>query len=263
MIKENFWFGYNKIKKSYIWFVYIIFASYILYLGITSSTISTKLFFLTVGFLILSISLYYEYLKWIYQKMIFSLTMETNIPLAKKYQEKLIKQDFLHGFKQSIILFDSLLLLDEGKYEECLIHMKKNENFFRSTLDYLLIFYHNKLICYYFLNEHEKGLKQINKLLEIKSLNQKKYSPLFPWDEIEALRFFFEGRIKKSIQTFLRIESKYLNAREKTYLYYMLAQGYKKINDINKYGEYLNLARHQGNSLMIARKQGLQNETFE
>ena len=78
MIKENFWFGYNKIKKSYIWFVYIIFASYILYLGITSSTISTKLLFLTVGFLILSISLYYEYLKWIYQKQ------KINIYFAKK-----------------------------------------------------------------------------------------------------------------------------------------------------------------------------------
>lgn len=254
MLKKSLWIGFNQVRKSYRWIVYIIFTIYIFYLAITTSALGAKIFFLFTGIFILSFSLYYEYLKNIQQKMIYSLTMDTNIVLAKEYREKLIIKDIFSGFKQSLILFDSLLLLDEGKYEKCLVHMEKNDSFFQSTVDYLYIFYHNKLICYYFLNNKKEGLQQIKKLSEIQALNQKKYSPLFSWQEIEAIGYFFEGRNQKSIQTFLKVEINQLNAREKTYLYFMIAQGYKNLNNINKYGEYLNLARQQGNSLYIVRK---------
>lgn len=239
------------LKKAYNCIIVVIFVGYIMYLGITVNSVLAKFFFSIVGVSVLSIFIYYEYLKSIYSKMINLLTMKTNITLAKQFKTKLQSKDLANGFKQSIILFDSLLLLDEGRYEDCLIHMNEDKKFFGSTIDYLFIYYHNQLMCYYFLNEREKALAIIQKLMEIKKLNKKKYNPLFSWDEIDGIRYSLEGRNKKSLRSFEKVRESQLNRREKSYLYFMIANCHKNLEEIQLYGEKMKIARKYGNSLAI------------
>lgn len=211
--------------------MFFIFASYILYLGITTQNLFAKILFITVGLFVLGFSVYYEYLKSLYERMIRALTMDFDIPKAKHYRQQLITKDFMKGFKSSIILFDSLLLMDEGKYQETLDHMEENKKFFHSTVDYLFITYHNQLLCHYFLNQPTEAEIPLKRLFEIKQLKKKKYSPLFSWDEIAGVQYALANRHTKSIQAFEKVNTKQLNTREQAYLYYFMAQEYKKLSN--------------------------------
>lgn len=243
-------------KKSYTWGIYLIFIGYVIYLGITTEMLIAKITFITIGSLVISISCYYEYLKTIYEKMITSLTMETDILLAKKYRQQLLEKDKFKGFKNSVILFDSLLLIDEGNYQECLNHMEKHQRFFRSTIDYLFIYYHHSLICYYFLRDNKRATNQLKKLADFKKMKQKRYSPLFSWEEIDGIRYALAGRNKKSITQFKKVAVKQLNLREQAYLYFMIADCYKELADLSHYGKYRKKAEEVGNTLSLARSSG-------
>ena len=56
------------------------------------------------------------------------------------------KLDIFHGFKGSFILFHTLCLFDQQKYDKCLKHLATNERFFKAKLDYLFIFYYYQLL---------------------------------------------------------------------------------------------------------------------
>ncbi len=249
------------VRKAYTWGIYLIFAGYLIYLGITTEALIAKIIFITIGSLVLGIGIYYEYLKNIYEKMILSLTMDTDISLAETYRQQLLEKDLFKGFKNSVILFDSLLLMDKGNYQACLDHMEKHQTFFRSTVDYLFIYYHHSLVCYYFLKDNDRAALQLRKLAEFKKMKQKKYSPLFSWDEIDGIRYSLADRNKKSLQSFQKVPVKQLNSREKAYLYFMIADCYKELADLSHYGEYRKKARAFGNTLALTRSNG--NEAIE
>lgn len=251
MLKKILWMGYYAAKASYMWIVYAIFASYIVYLGVTTEALGARIFFLVTGFLLLSGALFFEYLKRIYGKMIAALTIDADITLAKNYREQLEKADRFHGFKHSLVLFDSLLLLDAGKYSECLAHMEANRKFFKSTVDYLFIYYHNQLHCYYFLNQKAEALEIVKKMQEIKKLKQKKYSPLFSWDEIAGIQYSLEGRNQKALHSFEEVNTANMNNREQAYLYWMMANCYKELGVTKEVGHYRKQAREAGNTLVL------------
>lgn len=243
--------GYYLIKASYMWLVYAIFAGYIGYLTLTTEALGARIFFLVTGLLLLTGALFFEYLKRIYRNMIAALTMEADIAKAKEYRQQLEKADRFHGFKHSLILFDSLLLLDEGKYSECLAHMAAHQKFFRSTVDYLFIYYHNQLHCYYFLDRSEEALAIVKKMQEIKKLKQKKYSPLFSWEEITGIQYSLEGRNQKALKAFEEVPVANLNNREQAYLYWMMANCYKELGQTKEVGNYRRQAREAGNTLVL------------
>lgn len=251
MLKKVFWMGYYIIKASYMWLVYAIFAGYIIYLTLTTEALGARIFFLVTGLLLLTGALFFEYLKRIYRKMIAALTIDADIALAKDYRDQLKKADRFHGFKHSLLLFDSLLLLDEGKYRECLAHMETHRKFFKSTVDYLFIYYHNQLHCFYFLNQIEDALAVVKKMQEIKKLKQKKYSPLFSWEEISGIQYSLEGRNQKALKAFEEVPVANLNNREQAYLYWMMANCYKELGRTKEVGNYRQQARKAGNTLVF------------
>jgi hypothetical protein len=116
---------YILFRKIGLWLIYMVFASYIIYLTFTTPQQIAKAFFLITGILVLATVFYYDYLKSLYDKMISALTMETDIPKAQALKKQLQKKDIFKGFKHSLILFDSLLLIDEGAYEACILLQKK------------------------------------------------------------------------------------------------------------------------------------------
>ena len=89
-----------------------------------------------------------------------------------------------------------------------------------------------------------------DKLREFKHSDQKHFSPLFSFDEIDALiRFQLTVCTKKSIRHLDKISPKRLNAREKAYYYHILANEYRILNDSKQVGHYLKLARKYQNTM--------------
>lgn len=238
MARKIFWNGYTIAKETYSWILYLIFAVYIGYITVTTTVTSARTFYLVVGLIILSGCLYYEYLKRLYGKMIQALTIDTDIQTGKLYKEKLTDRDVFHGFKHSIILFETLLLLDEGKYHQCLQQMETHQKFFKSSVDYLFVYYHNQLLCNYYLNKTEAGLEVATKILQIKKMNQKRYSPLFSWNEIQGIIYGLQGRNQKAVEELKKTNQSVMNTREKAHLQMLLAYCYRELGDTKSFGKH-------------------------
>lgn len=248
-MKKFFWNSYSVTKQLGLLSIYLIFTFYIVTATITTPALSAKLLYALGGGVILVGALYYEYLKFLYTKMTTALTMQTDLAQCKKAREKLVKYDIFNGFKGSLIIFDSLCLMDEGNYQGCLEHMNQHHDFFHGSPDYLFIFWYNQLLCYYFLKEPTKMLYCGDKLREFKHSDQKHFSPLFSFDEIDALIASANGLHQKSIRHLDKISPKRLNAREKAYYYHILANEYRILNDSKQVGHYLKLARKYQNTM--------------
>lgn len=214
----------KKGKRLLLWAVYCIFAGYIFYVVFTSQAVGAKLFFGFFGSVVLLFALLFDYLKALYERMIYELTVNCDLAEAKKYKEKLIQKDIFNGFKHSLTIFDALLLLDEGLYEDCLNHLEKHQTFFRSSLDYLFIYEHTRMQCYYFSNQFDKLSEAFSSIKQLKDINKKKMRPLFSWHGIIGMNYLVHNRNQKGLQELEEVNTAYLNNRETAYLLYLKAQ---------------------------------------
>ncbi|MTD42350.1 hypothetical protein GIX45_27730 [Erwinia sp. CPCC 100877] len=230
-MRAVFWKSMYLGKKIFLGCIYLIFAGYIGYLILDTAELGTKLIFGLIGVLVLGIILLFEYLKNLYEKMIYALTVECEIPKALELKERLQQKDLFNGFKQSIIIFDSLLLLDTGNYTGCLHHLEQNQSFFRSTLDYLFIYYHTQLYCYFFLNEQEKLFSVVKELSKLKHAKKQQLSQLFSWHEIAGIGYFAQNRNKKCLNEFAQVDQTRLNNRELAYHLYIQGHCFLRLND--------------------------------
>ncbi|MBO0474351.1 hypothetical protein JZO86_11635 [Enterococcus ureasiticus] len=245
---KSIYFG----KKGFLWIVYLLFAIYIFYLVTSAQELGAKLFFGGLGGIVLSVVILFEYLKNIYEKMIYALTVDCDLKKAIALKETLQKKDLFNGFKQSIIIFDSLLLLDEGNYRVCLDHLHKNQHFFHSTLDYLFIYYHTQMYCFSFLNDEENLNSCLESLFKLKNVKKKQMRGLFSWNEIAGMRYFQQNRNKKCLRELDLIDKNRLNNRELTYLLYLKGQCLLKLNELSEGHRSLKEAKALGNTLAVA-----------
>jgi tetratricopeptide (TPR) repeat protein len=230
-MRTVFWKSMYLGKKIFMWCMYLIFAGYICFLIIQTPRMGAKLMFGLTGVIILGIILLFEYLKNLYEKMIYALTVECDVQKAVKLKEQLQQKDLFNGFKQSIIIFDSLLLLDTGSYTDCLQHLAQNQFFFRSTLDYLFIYYHTQLYCFFFLNQPEKILSVVRELAQLKHVKKKQLSQLFSWHEIDGIAYFAQNRLKKCLKELEQVDRTRLNNRELAYQLYLQGQCFLRLNE--------------------------------
>lgn len=239
-------------KKSLLWIVYLLFAIYICYLVTSSQALGAKIIFGSLGCIVLSIVILFEYLKNLYEKMIYALTVDCDLKKAVALKQKLQKKDLFNGFKQSIIIFDSLFLLDEGSYATCLEHLHKNQHFFHSTLDYLFIYYHTQMYCYSFLKDEENLESCLEKLFKLKNAKKKQMNNLFSWNEITGMRYFHQNRNKKCLSELDLIDKNRLNNRELTYVLYLKGHCLLKLNETSEGYRLLKEANALGNTLAVA-----------
>ncbi|MBL1223951.1 hypothetical protein [Enterococcus sp. BWR-S5] len=250
-MKKIFWTSIYSGKKLLLWCVYLIFAVYIGNLIITTEQIGAKIIFAIIGGIVLTIILLFEYLKRTYDHMIYALTIDCSIPQAEALKQQLLKKDIFHGFTRSIYIFDALLLLDKGEYQACLEHLAAHEAFFRSTYDYLFIYYHTQLHCYYFLNKNEQALQVLEAIVKLKKLKKKQLSGLYSWHEIEGIKFSLQGRNKKSLEAFEKVDTALLNNREQAYLYYMMGCSQHHADNHTEGNRLIKKARTLGKTLYI------------
>ncbi|MGM0218128.1 hypothetical protein [Enterococcus sp. AZ126] len=247
VVWKSIYFG----KKGLLWVVYSLFAAYIFYLVATTHAFGAKLIFGFIGGIVLGIVVLFEYLKNIYEKMIYALTVECDLKKAIVLKDDLKKKDLFNGFKQSIIIFDSLLLLDEGNYQNCLDHLDKNKSFFHSTFDYLFIYYHTQMYCFSFLNEEENLNHCLEHLFKLKNVKKKQMRGLFSWNEIAGMRYFHQNRHKKCLSELDLIDKNRLNNRELAYLLYLKGQCLLKLNEPSRGYRLLKEAKALVNTLVF------------
>lgn len=206
----------EKLRFFITLFIYIVFSIYTIGFIIKEPNFYVKLMFLSILIIFLSISLWAEYLKYLYQSSIYHLNISLDLDRAVKIFEKLNKLDFFRSYKKTFLIFKVLYNMCLENYEQCLSIIEQNDNFFRSSLDNLLIQKYTYFFCSYKTNQFDNIEKYYQNIQELKNLKIKKskVSPLYNWEFIDAIYFKFKNNLQKSKVCFENTNTTNMNNRE-------------------------------------------------
>ena len=226
----------EKIRLFGLFLIYIIFCVYTIHLIKYEKNIYSKILFLNILILFMFISLWSEYLKFLYQKSIYYLNVELDCNKAIYYFEKLIRKDFFKSYNKTFLIFKILYNIYKENYLESIEILNKNYKFFRSSLDNLLIQKYTYFFCNYKLNNKNNVEKYYSDLLKLKkSKNDKiKVSPLYNWEFIDAIYYKSIYNFEKSKYYFENTNTKNMNLRELIIYYKEYEDLLNKLNLTNQ-----------------------------
>lgn len=229
---------YGWFKKNSLNLCAIFLSIYLLIISIMNiGKNNLKVFFSIIALLlIVAFVLFYNKLKQIYEQMIRDLTVNGDIQKAKKDEQHLIQLDKWKGYDKSILLFNALLYLDQGKWQSLETLLENESNFFHSSFDYLAIYNYLKFKLAYFTQNLSMLDEYYSKFNEIMHTGKIKH-PLFSCDEVDAIYFYAHKRYKKSLSSFEKIKLTSMNTREQAYVQFELAQTYRALNQTHHKNE--------------------------
>ena len=171
-------------RKYIMYIIYIIFTLYTFYKLINEPTVVGKVSYSLLLLLFMGIALWAEYLRYLYQHMISSLTMDCNPSKAKQYYNTLKKKDYFKSYHNPLLIFDTLYYQDIDQIDTCMTIVNEHEKMFRSSLDYLLIRNYTYFYSYYRKNNRTQVKKYYPEVTKIKGVKVKgtKVNPLYSWE---------------------------------------------------------------------------------
>lgn len=208
--------------------IYIVFILYSGYLIIQNDDPAGKVFYIILVLVVLGISLWAEYLRHLYQKAITILNLDCDPKKAKAAFDDLLHKDFFKAYKKTVLIFDTLYYTDLGDGEACLDTIQKDDKFFRSSLDNLLVRNYTRFYAYFMLNNRTQTKAAYPEVMKLKDKKIKgsKTSPLYNWEFVEAIYQFACKDYKKSLAAFANVNPKYMNNRELAHYYYQYGNLY-------------------------------------
>lgn len=222
--------------------IYIIFILYSINLIIHTEAISSKLFYAVLTIILISVVALSEYLRQLYRKAIKTLVMDCDPKQAKEIEAKLLKYDLFKAYKKTMIIFDLMIYADSNEYQKCIDLLDQNESFFKQSLDNLLIRNYNYFKAYVGIDNKTKAKKYYQDTIKMKGAKIKgsKVSPLYSWDEIDAVYYLCIKDIKKSKAAFANTNTQMMNHRELCHFYYDYAQLNLLDHNLNDARKHLN-----------------------
>lgn len=204
--------------------IYIIFLFYSIYLITQATSPSVKLAYAAITIIFLTIAIFAEYLEFLSEQAIKALNYECNPEKAKAIYDKLQKFDFFKSYKNNRILFDTIYNLAIIEPNNAIKLIQENDKYFRANIDALLIRNVSLFIAYVESNNKTQAKKAYPEIIKLKGakVKGKKLSPLYNWDELEALYYYISNDFDKACKTYKNVNIAYMNNKEKTqyYLFY-------------------------------------------
>lgn len=233
--------------------IYILFVVYSVYLIIYAEEVSTKLFYACLTIILISVTALSEYLRYLYRQAIKSLVMDCDPYKAQEIKQKLLKYDIFKAYKKTMIIFDLMVYTDLNQYDKCIELLDNNEKFFKQSLDNLLIRNYNYFKGYIGIDNKTKAKKYYQDTIKLKGAKIKgsKVSPLYSWEEIDAVYYLCIKDIKKSKAAFANTNTKMMNNRELSHFYYDYAQLNILDNDLDAACKHLNLVLEISNKNVL------------
>lgn len=220
-------------RKYIMYAIYIIFTVYTLYKLVLEPSAEGKVAYLILLLFFMGAALWAEYLRYLYQHMIASLTMECDHAKARHYYNLLKKKDILKNYKNPLYIFDTLYYQDINQPDTCLSILENHDKMFRSSLDYLLI----RNYTYFFSNYRKGNRTQVKKyyqeVIKVRGAKIKgtKVNPLYSWEFIDALYYLSTKDYKKSLHCFHDVHTQNFNHRELSQFYLEYARAYIAVED--------------------------------
>ena len=172
-----------------------------------------------------------ESLKLIYRKAINKLNIDCDPETALKTMKTLERFDVIHGYRDTILVFKTLVYYDLGMFEE-LRELIENK-LFTTSASLKLVKLHNQL--YLALHDKKDGLvtqyfKQIEEEYILKKPKRKRAKLVYNIGQVRADYYLNKQNLYKAEESLKTIDIQTLNYRER--IYYYLA--YAKLNHYKK-----------------------------
>ena len=207
----------NLSRRGRFNYVFSIF-SYILFGILTISIIvfganTIQKWIISVVFVLFFIGgIFVEYLKRKYHKALYALNFELNTKKAVALFDELEKKDIFHGYKNTRILFDVQVALEEKRYNDALKLIDQNEDIFRRDLEMYSIMQYVKLRCYVAKGDQKRASKAYK---DFKMTSKQKRAPrIFSIDEVEGLYQLAIKNKNSAYKCFKAVNMKNMNTRE-------------------------------------------------
>lgn len=213
--------------------IYIIFTIFTLTKLIQEPSFVGRICYGLILGVFMGITLWAEYLKYLYQKMIVSLTMECDPDKSSLYYQLLVKKDIFKNYRNPLYIFNTLYFQDIDKPQDCIDLLQSQDKMFRSSLDYLLIRNYTYFYSYYRLGNRTKVKKYYPEVMRLKGAKIKgsKVNPLYNWEFIEAIYLLSNKEFKKALSAFKNINTKNFNNRELSQYYTEFGKLYLELKD--------------------------------
>lgn len=220
-------------RKYVMYLIYLIFTVYTCYKLFLEPTAEGKVSYLILLFVFMGVVLWAEHLRYLYQHMISSQTMECDCAKSRFYYTRLKKRDFLKSYKNPLYIFDTLYYQDINQPDTCLRILEEHEKMFRSSLDYLLIRNYTYFYSYFRKGNKTQVKKYYQEVINVRGAKVKgtKVNPLYSWELIDAIYYLTCKDYKKSLQSFAQVHTTNFNQRELAQYYLAYAQAYIAIQD--------------------------------
>lgn len=252
---------FNKSKFMFKGLLYFLFVLIFVNLIVSANDTLTRILFSVVMILVLAFNILFDFLKHLYFLMQKALIVDCDFAEVEKNRNRLVHFDVLKGMKTSLILFDTLYLIDQNKPEEVFALLDKEQRFFSGHLDYLFIRYHSLFKCYTLINnknQAKKAYHELNKLRDV-SLRRanKQMNLLYNWKQIDGLLNYVEKDYKKAFSAYIACSTANMNSRELTHYYYEFALVCHKANNKKQFRNCLDTLIEINPSSPYTRELGL------
>lgn len=189
----------ERTRRIIIYLMYLVFTIYTLNKLIHEPSLAGRICYGFLLIIILGIALWAEYLRVLYHRMIYALTIECNPEKARLSYHALIKKDFFKSYKQTLYIFDTLYYQDLHQPDTCIHILATHDHMFRASLDYLLIRNYTYFYSYYKLGNRTKVKAYYPEVMKMKGAKIKgsKVTPLYNWEYIDAIYLYMMKDYKK------------------------------------------------------------------
>lgn len=257
---------YEETIRMIIAFILYSVFIYFAYTQLVAAQTSTERWLLIALLLpILLIAVWYEWIRYLYRKIIYIYNFEVDIHRAVELMKKLRKFDFLQGFKNNEVLLMCFYYIDTNQPEPLNQLLDTYEKkLFKKSLDMLLVYNYNKMCYYQMISNKTQQKKYFEAILQLQNrkVKGKKISPLYNIESLFAQHYLFHNDLKKAYRTSTNVNTARSNPREQAYVYYYRYKSAIGLGKLSEAKEFAQMVIHLGNKLpivsMVNEKQGVQ-----
>lgn len=227
--------------------VFIIFSVQFIMGQETTMNIVLSILFLSffTFFFVLS-----EILRFIYRQATRALVVDCDPILAEKYISRIKKFDVIKGYKNSSLVFYSLMYMDQGDFRKLDEHIE--HPVFQTSSSLKLIYNYNKFYIALENDKFELATKYFRLITDAytkKTKKRKTAKAVYSFNLIAADYYIHKKNLTKAEQNLKAINENLLNLREKTYFYISQAKFNQLKGNEQKELSYLNQAKEISETL--------------
>lgn len=161
-----------------------------------------------------------EVLRFIYRQATKALVVDCDPKLAEQYIAKITKLDIIKGYKNTNLVFYSLMYMDQGDFKKLDEHIENP--IFQTSSSLKLIYNYNKFYIALHNDKFEVATKYFRLITEAytkKTKKRKTAKAVYSFNLIAADYYIHKKNLTKAEQNLKAINEDLLNLRERTYYY--------------------------------------------